>query len=185
MEFNGKFLSIERKKKGSVVKFTSNILVNYGQFEDTVNKDYSITADNQVSDKFGTIIRSFIGHALIRLGLNSAALEDEKVMKSRKCVSMPEYKNFDVTKIEFKGDDENEQIHIKLSWKTPEDEIVAIQVPGINTLSGDYNFQKYLADDIANLRQEVIEYVKDNNYKPSQQLDLFKKPVVAESDDEM
>lgn len=185
MEFNGKVLSIELKKENkSTVEFTSNINVDYGKFEDNVSKTLKITVDAGPSDNFSTIIRSFIGHALIRIGLNSAALQDEKVMKSRKCVSMPEYKNFGVSKIAFKGDGEDEILFVTMTWKTPEGEVVAIPAPGIKTMSGDYNFQKYLEDDIANFRKEVVEFIKDKNYKPSQQLDLFKQGAPASIDED-
>lgn len=109
---------------------------------------------------------------------------DEKVMKSRMCVSMPEYKNFDVTKIEIKGNDENEKIFITLSWETPDGDIVKIQAPGIHIHTGDYNFEEYLVDDISNFIVEAVEYVNDKNYKKSNQLDMFKpEPEEVDEDD--
>lgn len=180
MSFNGKFRGISLKKNGAIVSYTSNVTVG----GEVINKEHTVKVSERVSDDFHTIIRSFLGHALIKLGLNSSSLMDDKVMKSRMCVSMPEFKNFDVTKIQIKGDDENEKVFITLSWETPDGEVVNINVPGIHLHTGDYNFENYLNDDISNFIVEAVNYVNDKNYKKSNQLDMFKQEMEEVDEDD-
>lgn len=169
MSYNGKLKAITIKSGKATIQYTDNI--QPAGMDRYISKTKTEQVDHGISERFAGIVRTFLGHGLIRLGLMCSTL-DEKAMKSRKCVDMNEFKNFSVVSIKIDGDDENETVKLVLNWETPEGEKVNLNVPPIKINNGGYVYEELILDDLANVTDEANMYLQDKNYF-GQQLTMF------------
>lgn len=167
--YQGKLKSITVKKDKAIIEYTDNIKAEGVQHY--IPQVIKKTVDHAVSERFENIMRSFLGHGLVHLGLNCSSLTKE-AMASRKCVDMNEFKNFNVTSLKFNGDGESSVVVIGLTWTTPEGAVVAINVPPLKTENGGYVFEEVLSHDLDNVEEEAKMYLANKNYL-GQQIELF------------
>lgn len=167
--YNGKMQYIALKRNKTVIYHTDNTAVEgIGIIPKTIKKE----VDHPASERFRNMVRAFLGHGLTKLGLLCSNL-DEKAMKARKCIDMPEFKNFAVASLKISGDGDNEKLNIGLEFEAADGEIVSINVPAIKLNGGGYPYEALLKDDISNVTAEADMFLEDENYLGQKQMSLF------------
>lgn len=167
--YDGKLQYIALKRNKTIIHHTDNTAV---ETIGIVSKTKKNEVDHPASERFKNMVRAFLGHGLTKLGLLCSNL-DEKAMKARKCIDMPEFKNFAVASLKFSGDGDNEKLNIGLVFEAADGEEVAINVPAIKLNGGGYPYEALLKDDIANVTAEANMFLEDKNYLGQKQLSMF------------
>lgn len=164
----GKILSFKHSAKGGKVVFTDNMME---QGEDTFKK-ITLEVSREPSSSMKISLRTLLTHALVFYGLDGGKLQ-EKEVKARKVVDLPEFKKYDVTGFVISGDEEEEKISVQLEYTSIRGDKIAMVCKGIPTRSEAYEHSMYLAQDLDTLIEEVVKFVDGENYEV--QGDLFKQ----------
>lgn len=167
--YDGKLQYIALKRNKTAIYHTDNTAV---EGIGIVSKTKKNEVDFPASERFKNMVRAFLGHGLTKLGLLCSNL-NEKAMKARKCIDMPEFKNFAVASLKISGDGDNEKLNIGLVFEAADGEVVAINVPAIKLNGGGYPYEALLKDDIANVTAEANMFLEDQNYLGQKQLSMF------------
>lgn len=178
----GKIISFQLTSKGAAVQYTDNVLESG---ENTV-KEYKVKINRRISDTFRNQLRTLLGHGLLISSLATSKEIDEKSIKNRKIVDMPQFSKFGVVGFSRKKDGDEEELTLNLELHPELGGCVKIAVPPILLHGEEYEHGKYLVEDFTQILEEVHNYIQGNNYYV--QGDLFaekEEEVPAGSDPDL
>lgn len=148
-----KFIGLEITGKGAKLSYIEHV----EEHEGITNKEYSVKVDRAPSNSMKTIMKTLLGHALVKLNIHGGKI-GEKEIKNRKAVDLPDFKGYEVVKFSLKGDGEEEVINIKIKCELTDGDKFTIDVPPIPIASGKYPHEKELSRDLDNVIQECKNY---------------------------
>lgn len=152
-------ITLMPKEKGAIVLFTDNP----EECGSITPKEYTVKVHRRISSNLETVLNCLIGHAIYFGGFSNNKLE-EKEFKSRKVLSMPEFKNYSFKSFKLSGNGEKEKVSIVFEKRTIDGDSFKVSIPAIPFADGTYLYEDFLASDLQSAIQEVRSFINGKNY---------------------